>query len=61
VLDHVHAEELERNGVDRRGEGDEQRDETEEEQRGAPDRPRPARARATEIDDGREDREGDED
>src|SRR5258708_2085468 len=61
LLDHVDAEQIERERVDRRCEGREQRDLPEEEQRRAPERPAAPGGRATQIHDGREEREGDED
>jgi len=61
VLDHVDAEELERDAVDRRGERRDQGHEAEEEQRGAPRRPAPARASTAEVHDSRDDGEDAED
>jgi hypothetical protein len=61
VLDHVDAEQLERDRVDRRRERRDERGEPEDEQGGPPERPPAARASATEVDDGREDDEDAED
>jgi hypothetical protein len=57
VLDHVDAEQLQRDGVDRRRERDDERCEPEQEQCGAPDRPAPTRAGTAEVYERREDGE----
>jgi len=61
VLDHVDAEQLERDRVDRRRERRDEGGEAEQEERGPPPCPAWSRARAAQVDDGREDGEDDED
>jgi hypothetical protein len=61
VLEHVDAEKLERDGVDRRRERRDERGEPEEEEERAPDRPRPASAGTADVDDRGQEREGDKD
>jgi hypothetical protein len=57
VLDHVDAEQVEGDRIDRRREGRDERPEAEEEQRRPPPWPLAARASAAEVDDGRKDGE----
>jgi hypothetical protein len=57
VLDHVDAEELQRDGVDRRRERDDKGCEPEQEERGTPQRPAATRAGTAEVYERREDGE----
>jgi len=57
VLDHVDAEQLERDGVDRRRQRREKSDEPQQEQRGPPRGPAAARASTAEVDRGCDDDE----
>jgi hypothetical protein len=61
VLDHVDAEQLERDRVDRRRERRDDRGESQQEQRGPPERPPPARPGTAEVHAGSEDGEDAED
>ena len=61
VLEHVDAEQLEGDGVDRRGQRCEKSGEPQNEEQGPPDRPPVSRAGAAEIHDGRKQREAGED